>query len=354
MNRTLPALLFTAIALCSALAAAEPAPKSTPAAPNETDTVRELMRAGVAEYKKGNLQSARDAFLQAWAIKPHYAIAASLAEVEMALGLYRSTAEHLEYYLSNLPDELGVKRSAAETQLAEARKHLTVLRVTVDAPDATVYMDGVAIQTGRELLVDPGTHLLVAERGTFRSKPREVVFVSGESRDERMETKQVEAPVAAAPAPSQPLAAATPPPDTTSPPPMTILIAGGALTLVAVGIGIGYTLDSSSAKNDADRLAEETALQGKPSLVRENAQCNPPPGEPAAPPACAALRDSLDQSNRSHDIAVGAFVAGGVLAAGTVATYFLWPAQKQEKHASVRVAPWALGGVRGAELSGEF
>jgi hypothetical protein len=327
-------------------------PKPTEGA-HETDTVRELMRTGVAEYKKGNLQAARDAFLQAWAIKPHYAIAASLAEVEMALGQYRSTVEHLEYYLSNLPPELADKRGAAETQLAEARKHLTVLRVTVDSPDATVYVDGVAVEPGRDLLVEPGPHVLVAERGAVRTKPREVVFVAGQTLDQHLETKAQEpAPSAPVPAPSVASRTAADA-GTTTHRPTTILIVGGALTVVAAGIGAGYSFDSASAQSEANLLAEDISRSSPSNLVTQNAQCAPPNGPP--PPACARLHDELEHSRQSHDIALASFITAGVLAAGTLATYFLWPVEKLgSDKIGWHFAPWVGKSAAGSSFSVDF
>lgn len=347
------AFAFTALLLSPPVAVAAPSPNASETTAHDTDTVRDLMRTGVTEYKKGNLQAARDAFLRAWAIKPHYAIAASLAEVEMALGQYRSTAEHLEYYLSNLPAELADKRSAAETQLAEARKHLTTLRVTADAPDATIYVDGVAVEPGRELLLEPGPHVLVAERGSIRTKPREVVFAAGQTLDERLETQSAE-PVPVAPPPSPaPAPSSAAPQDSGARAPASVLIVGGSLTLVAVGIGVGYSLDSSSARSEADRLAEETVRSGNPADVARNGQCAPASGPP--PPACAELRDNLDHANRSQDIALGSFIAGGVLAAGTLATYFLWPKKDvSSEHARVRVTPWIDQRGSGSTVSVAF
>jgi hypothetical protein len=346
-------IVFVVVALALTPTATVAAPKANESAARETDAVRDLMRTGVTEYKKGNLQAARDAFLQAWAIKPHYAIAASLAEVEMALGQYRSTAEHLEYYLSNLPAELSDKRSAAETQLAEARKHLTTLRVTADAPDATIYVDGVAVEPGRELLLEPGPHVLVAERGSVRTKPREVVFAAGQTLDERLETQPAE-PVPVAPPPKpEPATSGAVPQDSGTRAPASVLIVGGALTLVAVGVGVGYSLDSSSARSEADRLAEETARTGNPTDVARNAQCAPASGSP--PAACAELQDNLDHANRSQDIALGSFIAGGVFAAGTLATYFLWPKKDTASdHARVRVTPWLDGRGSGSTVTVAF
>jgi hypothetical protein len=352
LGSPLVAFVCASLALPPTTAVAAPQPKATEGAAAETDAVRDLMRTGVAEYKKGNLQAARDAFLQAWSIKPHYAIAASLAEVEMALGQYRSTAEHLEYYLSNLPPELGDKRVAAETQLAEARKHLTALRVTADAPDATIYVDGVAVEPGRELLLDPGPHILVAERGKVRTKPREVVFVAGQALDEHLVTKPEE-PAAALPVAPSAQPSSSPVIDAGPHPPASVFIVGGALTLVAVGIGIGYSLDASSARSEADGLAEQTARTGEPSDVAAKRECAPASGTP--PAACAELRDTLDHANRSQNIALGSFIAGGVLAAGTVATYFLWPkGTSGSDHARVRVAPWVDKGSAGSSITVVF
>jgi hypothetical protein len=182
-----------------------------------------------------------------------------------------------------------------------------------------------------------------------KTKPREVVFVAGQTHDEHLETKPE--PVATvAPAPA-PLPAPPPEPvsDSGGHAPVSVLIVGGALTLVAVGIGVGYSLDSSSAQSDADQITAnlDRASNGAPS----SSQCV----QAAAPPECTELHDSLEQSNRSHDIAVGAFIAGGVLAAGTVATYFLWPREApRSEHARVRVAPWVDRRGAGSSLAVVF
>jgi hypothetical protein len=350
---TIAAAICMVLGLYPMAAVAAPPPKPSESAPRDSDAVRDLMRTGVAEYKKGNLQAARDAFLQAWIIKPHYAIAASLAEVEMALGQYRSTAEHLEYYLSNLPPELGDKRSAAETQLAEARKHLTVLRVTADSPDATIYVDGVAVEQSRELLVDPGPHVLLAERGNVRTRPREVVFVAGQTLDEHLIIQPAESTPAALPPKPLPTPTHAAVQDSEAHAPAFVLIVGGALTLVAVGVGVGYALDSSSARSEADRLSEETARGIDTMVVARNAQCAPLSGAP--PAACAALQDNIEHANRSQDIAAGSFIAGGVLAAGTLATYFLWPKKDAgSDHSRLRVAPWIDKRAAGSTVSVAF
>jgi hypothetical protein len=131
------------------------------------------------------------------------------------------------------------------------------------------------------------------------------------------------------------------------------LIVGGALTLVAVGIGVGFSLDSSSARSEADRLAEETVRTGNQADVARNAQCAPASGPP--PAACAELQDNLEHANRSQDIALGSFITGGVLAAGTLATYFLWPKKDVgSDHARVRVTPWLDRRAGGSTITVAF
>jgi hypothetical protein len=174
------------------------------------------------------------------------------------------------------------------------------------------------------------------------------VLVAGQTFDERLETKPE------APAPAVAPAAPLPPPepatanDSGGHAPATVLIVGGALTLVAVGIGVGYSLDSSSARSDADRIAAEL---DQSASGNQSSQC----ALASAPAACTELHDSLEQSSRSHDIALGAFIAGGVLAAGTLATYFLWPTEKpRAEHARVRVAPWVDRRGAGSSLAIAF
>lgn len=339
--------ITASIALAPAIAGAEPVSKPASRAPDSGD-VRELMRTGVAEYKKGNLSAARDAFLKAWAIQPHFAIAASLAEVEKALGEYRSTAEHLDYYLSNLPDELSDKRPAAEQQLAECRKHLAGLRITTDPPGATVSLDGnpPPPPLRGEVLVDPGRHVLVAERAGVQSKPLELDLAAGESREVELDVRP---PVPPVPPPPAPVVRDTVPPARapTAHAPPYVWITGGALTLVAVGVGVGFTLAASSAQNDADAASQKL---DQSSGAGQNTQCSNPN---TAPPACGDLSDALDRRDQSRNIALGAFIGAGVLAAGTVAAYFLWPKKAGSEHAAVRMAPW-IAKAGGASLAVDF
>ena len=58
----------------------------------------------------------------------------------------------------------------------------------MDGQGATVYLDGSEVPANqRELLVDPGAHVLKAEHGALRLKPTSLECAAGETRDIRLE-----------------------------------------------------------------------------------------------------------------------------------------------------------------------
>jgi hypothetical protein len=135
---------------------------------------------------------------------------------------------------------------------------------------------------------------------------------------------------------------------------VSVLLVGGGLTLVALGITVGYVVDASSAQSDADQLRDESRRTGDPTLAAQNTQCSPPTGV-SAPPACGPLQDNLEHQSRSYRIANGALMTTGILAVGTVVTYLLWPtvAPKPER-TGVRIAPLIGRETGGAVVAGQF
>jgi hypothetical protein len=109
-------------------------------------------------------------------------------------------------------------------------------------------------------------------------------------------------------------------------------------------------LDASSAQKDADGYT--AALDQSPVPQQDkDSQCMDPA---TAPPACGSLRDSLDHRDRSREIALGAFIAGGVLAAGSAVAYFLWPSGGKKEQSAIRVVPWVAKTSHGASLRMDF
>lgn len=324
--------------------------------------VTELMRAAVARYSKNDLEGAREAFLKAWKLRQHAAIAASLAEVELKLGRYRDAAEHLSFYLAHLPTGKESSRTDAERQLAECKMHIGILQLTVDPLNATVLVDGVVVGNGNssELFVEPGAHSLHAEKDGRRTPMQRPSVAAGETLDVRL-TVPVSMPSAASsPMQVQPQTPRSEPPRIAQKRPVAeadddgkfwTVTAGGALTAAAVGVGIMYTVQSNGADVRADELLRQVNRDSDPELVARHGACTADP----PPSACSELASARDDAVRSRNIAIGSFVAGGVLGVATVGAYLFWPDEARPSMSKkLTVAPWTVGHARGLMVHGRF
>lgn len=291
--------------------------------------VKDITRAGIAQYKRGNLAEARAEFAKAWALKPSTELAAMLAEVEMKLGQFDDAAPHWEYYIQNLPPD----RAEAELQLAECRRHLGSVRVAVDTAGAIVSLDGEVLGPAPlrvDIWVGPGTHTFAARVPGSDPVSQQVTIAEGEAQ---MVTLMLQSSVAQKPA-------ASPPAD--SPPPAksdqgggvsakaVVVIGGSVLSLAAVGVGVVFTVKSNSAANEADTLLAQIAEASDPGLAASNSYCSPP--APAQRPAqCATYSSKLEDSKSAKSVAIASYITGGALAVGTLATALLWPAAKADQ-----------------------
>jgi len=317
---------------------------------------KEFVRQGAAEYTKQHWEAARSAFLKAWELKQHYAIAANLGEVEIKLGLFREAAEHLKFALANLPEDHTDKRADAEASLKECRAHLSAVRVSVSVPGATVKLDGQDVAPdllADELLLDPGAHTLQASKAGYLVSSREFVATAGESRAIRLDLAPqppaadlapAAAPVGNAPADKE---------DTAShgSPELWVLVGGGAATVVAAGFGTYFSLHESALRSDAKPLQTQID-QAAPSGT--NSQCAP--SVSMRPAACDMLAKNISERRSARTGATASWIAAGVLGAATVTTYLLWPTRGKEsagKQSHVVIAPWLLG-ARGGMVQVAF
>lgn len=322
--------------------------------PTDQNTVRELMRAGTAAYAKNDLEAARAAFAKAWELKQHEAIAANLADVEQKLGHFRDAALHWGYVVEHTSADRVKIRTEAQTHLDECRKHLGALHLTTD-PGAALFLDDQAAELGgpgQDLLVEPGNHVLRAELAGRASPSQQ--FTIGEGEQLTL--------VLIVPAP-QPVPARPPlvlPPKAELSVPMkresggnqtrtVVLFSGGLLTAAALGVGIGFTLKANDLGDQADRLRQEVEAEGDPNLAQIHGVCGPSAMQP--PAACGTLRATVTEGDHARNTATVAFVAGGVIAVGTVAYYLLSAPHKETANsAGMQLVPWLGEGRRGLEL----
>jgi hypothetical protein len=338
-----------------------PAPRED-TEPNRDQTVKELMHRGVSEYRKGHLEAARDAFARAFALKEHAAIAATLAEVETKLGLFRAAATHWAFYLEHLPPEREDERAEVEASLAECKRHLGAIGVEVDAPTVKVFLDGALVGKSPltdKLWVDPGQHTVVAE-GEHYVDHAVVNVGAGESKTVALRTARVESGVAprlAAPAPMTPVAApvadaARPGEDKSGLAPRTIvLIAGSAATLAAVAVGTTFMVQSKRAGNSVNAIKQQLNEAALEKGIPADEICY----GSDVPVGCADLSKSQDDQARDKNIAMASFITAGGVAVVTVGAYFLWPesSPRASSNATPRlaIAPWFSRTEAGVQFS---
>jgi hypothetical protein len=315
--------------------------------------VKALMRHGFAELEQGNLEAARSAFTKAYEIDPQPTVALSLAEVEMKLGLYQDAAQHWLVFLQRAPAD-NSERSVAQGQLAECRRHLGRAKITVSATPAELFVDGRAIgqaPQSEELWLSPGQHTFSVRSSRGQAADQKVAIVAGElsTIDFVVEQAAVGSPASTAPrsAPIHPTR--EPPRDSGARTP--VLITGAALTAVALGAGVYFTVSANAAASDISDLRTETRQFGDPVFVASGSQCNP--AAPMRPSACDDLADRIDDHDDAKRLAIGSFVVSGILGAATVATYLLWPAGDGNA-AQVQVAPWPLAHGHGVQTRFTF
>jgi hypothetical protein len=345
------ALTLVLLLLAPATRAASPA-DSAPGVP-------ELLKQGSAEYAQHHWEAARLAFLQAWELNPHYAIAGSLADVELKLGRYRDAAEHLKYALANLPPEHPEKRAEAEASLTECRAHLTAVRVLVSGILVLVKLDDQAlpVQSLRdEILLDPGPHKLVAEQRGYLTAKREFNAVAGESMEFRFDLVPLPIGSDAESGRSAHLAARETQVKAPAHTPARtwVLVGGGAATVLAAGLGTYFTIRYFALKSESETTLAQVQAQGSPALAAKGSECLP--GTPMRPTACDHLRRTVDARVTAGNVADVSLITAGALGVATLATYLLWPTAHDgtvQKHTGMSITPW-LTGARGGALQVDF
>jgi hypothetical protein len=118
------------------------------------------------------------------------------------------------------------------------------------------------------------------------------------------------------------------------------LLAGGA---VAVGLAVDFGLQSQSENNQAEKI--------KSALPSTSTCANASPTYEAA---CVNLRDTRAAQNRDAVLNEVLYVTGGALAAGAVATWFLWPKRQEEHPGTAWVAPIVGAAHAGVGVGGSF
>jgi len=301
--------------------------------PEEVHQAQARWAEGKAAFDLGNYEAARVAFKQAYTIFQHPAFLQNLGEAELRTGRMVEAAHHLTLFLRASNTGSPVQREFAKKSLTRAAEKLGSIVVETNVDEADVRIDGelvgVAPLAALAWHVMPGVHVVSGHKegyldGTERIQVaagpptrvlvrlQRVVGLPSPSARENGGESAVRSPIApqAPPdaSPSRPVEART-----------VVLISGAVATVVAAGIGVGFTMRA----ND-DAAAREIAL-GKVSAGSFN------PGEACVPPVpterandCATLNAKADSLRLDRFMQFVGFIGAGVLGAATIATVFVW------------------------------
>jgi hypothetical protein len=268
----------------------------------------------------------------AWAIHRHPSIAALAGDCAVGIGKYRDGAEKLQFFFDS-PREIGSPelRAHLQSRLAEAKKHIAVVTVTVSVSDAACEVDGARVDPlPATLYLEPGSHAFEARHPDYQSETRQVTVKAGVKIDISFELKPTPDPV------QQPV---EPPSD----PGMGFIVGASVSGAVAAG-GLALLIASvvlhGSASDDIDRLdAEIDEAGGNGSCVG---------GGGALADKCSELDAAIDdQSTFATLFPVGIIIAGvGAAATATFLTLHFTGVGRTE--AALRVSP------TGVSLTGRF
>lgn len=326
----------------------------TVAARADGDRADELFREGNKAFAAGDARTAYEAYRGAWSLRKSFDIACNLGRTEAELQLSRDAAEHLDYCLKTYPasgrDELREANKRFRELYNEVRTRVVALRIETRPPGAEIAVDGASYGTtplAGDVYVDPGQHRVRAKLQGFDGEERgidvkagaslTVSFLLGRSR----EGDAAQVPSAATP---QPVA---PPVDhaerRTADLRTTVVIAGSALTLVGLGVGTGFYLDTRATSDRIGRIGR--ALE----LGAGRAACS----DTSPPPDCQNLSDAVEHEKGSRKGAEVAFTASALVGLATVAAWLVIPEEHAER-ASARVTPVASPSFAGLAISGRY
>ena len=301
---------------------------ATPASADDDALKKEAeqrFQEGKALLEAGKYEPAHAKLVQAFAVSKLPNVLFNLAQSERYTARYVDASRHYREYLRVSKKVTPEGRAEIDGWLKEIGQFIGRLDI-VAPPGAHLLVDGQGIgdaPLADVVDVDKGTHTVVADTSgkTLRA--------------------QVEAPLGAT---TRVVLSDAAPSDAVSPPPhepepsstMRYAVPGGiaALGLVGLGVGLGFTLHSNAQVDDA--VAFKRSVAGGACEVRTSE-------------TCVKYGAMLDDVKSSRDLATGLYVVGGVLLAGAVATFALWPAPKSSR---AWVRPAILNGGLGAV--GEF
>ncbi|TAK30666.1 MAG: PEGA domain-containing protein [Myxococcaceae bacterium] len=141
---------------------------------------------GVALFTARNYEGALLEFQRSLALSGGVDLLFNIGRTYQAMGRYAEAAQTIDEYLRRARDLPPERRQEVSRMLTTLRGFIAHLRVRVTPADATVTLDGESVSRERlasALTVNPGRHVVTAQRSGYTTTAEPVVVASGESRD---------------------------------------------------------------------------------------------------------------------------------------------------------------------------
>jgi len=292
---------------------------------------------GLARVRSKDLEGALLSFEQAYTVMHKPAVVWNLALVEEKTNRAVEALAHFKEYLRVAP--------SADPDRPRCQKHIDGLNaatghIDVAAPaGAAITVDGTralgATPFTDPVDVAPGHHDVEARLGTM-VKTLGVDALAGQTM--QADFRGMGAPPVAAPGATAPQAEGGPPPGSEPPPPppdtaqkqgtfftprvITAASLAGA-AVIALGTGVGFAVAATSNQGTAQGYASQ-----HPNACSSFAPI---------PDVCASWRGAVNGQNTDTTLSYVGYIAAGVFAAASVATYLLWPSE-----AKSTVSTWIM------------
>ena len=316
----------------------------------DSDRANLLFKKGKIAFNASKYSDALRIYTEAWSLKQSPDIAANLAQTESELGKHRDAAEHFSFALAHLlPSTTEEQKQALAEGLAQEKKEIGSLHVTLEPADSTLTIDEipVTVPASGDLFVEPGEHAVSASREGYESRQQTIRLSKGSSQVLWLRLTQIGTP-------AEPSASAAgqgrgaektdvraPPSGQSSKRSIVPALVGGGLVVAGAAVGVVFLVSANSSQKDADRL--RAALPGANSWG---------PGSRYAT-GCAELRDKNSDIDRARTVEIIGFSVAGAAAVGT-AVYLLWPRSDSQVGSALSPSLAIAPGATNFGLSGRF
>ncbi|HYQ03258.1 MAG TPA: tetratricopeptide repeat protein [Polyangiaceae bacterium] len=290
------------------------------------DRANQLFKKGKVAFNAGKYDDALRIYSEAWSLKQSPDIAANLAQTESELGKHRDAAEHFSYALDHLlPSSTDEQKQALAEGLAQEKKEIGTLRVTLEPSDSVLTIDGarVTVPPRGDVFLEPGEHAVSVNHEDCEPNQQTIRISRGASQVlwiKLTATGGTHGPAAGA---TQPTDVTTPPSGSHSHRSIVPAVIGGGLVAAGAAVGVVFLVSANSGQKDADKL--RATLPDEPNVCGA--------GSPYAS-ECATLHDKNSDIDRARTIEIVGFSVAGAAAVGT-AVYLLWPHSHSSSSASL-------------------